>query len=350
MLKKIILLIIIIPTLAISENNLKIGVLSGLSGAAAKWNKFQNMGITLAKEEFSNEDLNLEIIFEDSATNTTKAISAFNKLNDFNKVDAIIANDYGFVIEPLLPLAKRKKKLLLAISMPLQRYCDEGKGYFFSATSQFLDSKEAFNKFIKLNPSVKKIAIFIFDDPNWGNTYRKIWTEIAKENNLEIVFTYKSSELTPDFKSPVVKMLRNKPDVIFIAHNTELFLKAIQPFNFKGQIVSANNIYEIISDSNRQKKLIEGVYLADPLISNKFRQKFINRFNLEPILEAYAGYEALKILVKAYEYNKVDLEKGILSVSYNGIAGKIDFTKKTCIGNYAKWELFQFFNGNAIKK
>ena len=47
---------------------LKIGVLSGLSGAAARWNRYQNMGITLAQEELRAEGFEINLIFEDSQT------------------------------------------------------------------------------------------------------------------------------------------------------------------------------------------------------------------------------------------------------------------------------------------
>ncbi len=148
------------------EIKLKVGVISGLTGAAAKWSAFQNKGMKLAVEDLKREGVDIDLIFEDSQTQATKVISAYNKLRQLDRVDALIAND----------------------------------------------------------------------------------------------------------------------------------------------------------------------------------------FNLEPILEAYAGYEAVRIIARAAKIGRTALRLSMRRVKYRGIAGEIDFTKASCAENQASWELFKFVRGRRVRQ
>jgi hypothetical protein len=43
---------------------MRVGVVSGLTGAAAKWCNFQNMGMRLAQEELESQGNEIELLFE----------------------------------------------------------------------------------------------------------------------------------------------------------------------------------------------------------------------------------------------------------------------------------------------
>lgn len=337
--------IVYFSSTAAAQANPKVGVISGMSGAAAKWNRFQNMGVELAKEELGAEGYPIDLIYEDSATEAPKAIAAFNKLVQFNKVDAILADDFGFVIAPLLPLLERSKTFLVALSLPHDRYCKQGRGYFYSGTSQFTKTKAAFEKFYELNPSVKKVALVIYDDPEWGNTYRDIWKAIAAERSVEVVDEFLSAEFTPDFKSALTKILAKKPDAVFVAHEPQSFLKALRQLNYQGLVVSANNVFEVLADTETLPALLEGVYVVDPKISSEFRDKFRARFKQYPILEAYAGYEGLRSIAAALKANPEKPQVGMREVTYPGVAGQIDYSVESCAGNHSSWALYRFRDG-----
>ncbi len=328
-----------------SEEAIKIGVISGLSGAAAKWNRFQNMGAQLAQEEYQVARFPIELVFEDSATEGKRVIAAFNKLTKHDKVDAIFADDFGFAVAPVLPLATREKVFLLAIGLPHDRYCESGEGYFYSASSQFSNSFDAFDKFFEIHPEVKKIGIVVFDDQEWGDNYHRIWKSLAKKHNVEIVGTHRDADLTPDFKTPLTKILKEKPQAIFLAHEPEAYLKAARQLGFDGYTVSANNVLEMLADAPAGREELEGVYIVDPVISEAFRKRFRARFSREPILEAYAGYEAIRVIAKSFQKDRQNPAKAIKTIAYDGVAGRIDFTGKSCAGNEADWGLFRYRDG-----
>jgi len=324
------------------SREIKIGVLSGLNGAAAKWSKYQNMGMQLAQEEFNAKGWNVKLVIEDSETTASKAITAFNKLIAFDKVQAVVADDFGFVITPLLPLAKQKKKLLVTTGIPNQNFCKSGEGYFYSMSSQFDFAVEAYEQFFIQHPEVKKIALVVFDDPEWGNEYRKIWMMLANKYNIEVVDTFLNNEWKPDFKSALTKILAKKPDAILHAHEPESFVKAISQFNYKGSVVVANNVYEMLTEASQVRKELTNIFVVAPLVPDDFNKRFKERFSVDAILDAYSGYEALKVTLLAFEKNYNNPEQAIKSISYQGVAGPVGFPGSSCAGNQAKFGLFRF--------
>lgn len=327
---------------AYAEDRFHLGVISGLTGAAAKWSTFQNMGIELAAEEARASGTPIDLIFEDSQTQGARAINAFNKLVDRSKVDAIVADDFGIVTAPLLPLAKRKGTLIVSTGLPHQRYCDDGGEYFASISSQIEGARPAFERFFDLHPEIKRVGLVVFDDPDWGNAYRAVWEDIAKSRGITVVDTFLNNEWAPDFKSMMVKLTAKKPDAILVAHEPESFMKAARQIHFQGQIVIANCVLEMLAGSDSPRAELNGVYTVDPMISPEFRAAFQKRYGRAPILEAYVGYEAVRTLIRAAAADRKALHRGIKQVAYDGVAGAIDFTGSTCVGNRAAWGLYRF--------
>ena len=328
-----------LPAAAGSE--IKIGVISGLSGIAARWGHYQNHGMELAQEELAGSERPVRLIFEDSQSVGAKAITALNKLVTYDKVDALLAGDFGFVTAPLIPLASQQKKFMLTISMPQESCCRQSKGYFFSITSQFVFSEAAFEKFFELHPEIKKAALFIFDDPEWGLAYAQIWERIAARRGVQIVNVYKSTEFLPDYKPALARSLALGAEVLLLAHEPVSFTKAVLATNYKGPILAANNYLEAVAAKEDLGRLQDQLYIVDPEISPEFVRRYKARFNEQPILEAYAGYEAVHAISRAFAANREHPELGIKTLKYQGVSGEIDFTGKSCTGNLTRWGLFK---------
>lgn len=330
------------------ERKLRIGVISGLTGAAAKWCTFQNMGMQLAQEELQQEGFSIELIIEDSQTVASKAIGVFHKLTELDRVDAIIANDFGFIIMPLLPLAEKQKRTLVSLWLPFEAYCKKAPNSFFSAASQHPRSRPAFERFFELHPEIHKVGLVVFDDPEWGKTYLAMWQDIAASRGIAVVDTFETNEWQPDYKTMLTRMLPKKPDAILFAHEPEGMIKAARQLGFTKPIVATNNLLEMIANTDSVRPDLEGVYWVDASISDEFSHKFRKRFMRAPILEAYTGYEAVRMLAKAAALNRDDLAAGMRKVAYQGVAGRIDFTQGNCVGNNAGWGLFRFVGGERV--
>jgi ABC-type branched-subunit amino acid transport system substrate-binding protein len=327
---------------------IKIGVLSGLSGPAAKRSRFQNMGITLAMEELKASGVDLSVVYEDSATNASKALTAFQKLYNHDRVAAVIANDFSFAIAPLIPVAKKQKRFLLTTNRPQASECHGQPQYFYSLAADHQSSGTALTSFLVTHPEIKKIAIFAFDDPAWGRVYKDVWSSIARDKGIEIVYTFESDNFLPDFRSPLTQALRRKPDALLFAHEPVSFLRTAKQLGFKGAIIAANNVFEALADEASPKEDLQGVFIVDPVIDEEFRRKFYERFKKQPILEAYSGYDSLYATVKALVAGGGDADKGISGLNFTGSGGAITFSNRSCSLSNVKWEILKYSGKRSV--
>ena len=329
-------------SVCLAAPSIKIGVLSGLSGPAAKRSGFQNLGITLAMEELKASGVDLSVIFEDSATNGSKALSAFQKLYTRDGVSAVIANDFGFAISPLIPIAKRQKRFLVTTNRPQASECEGPSEYFYSLAADHQLSGAALKSFLNQHPEIKKIAIFVFDDPSWGRVYKDVWSSLARDRGIEIVYSFQSDNFLPDFRSPLTQALSRNPDALLFAHEPVSFLRTAKQLGFKGAIVAANNVFEILADEGAPTKDLEGVYIIDPVVDEVFRKKFFDRFKRPPILEAYSGYDALYATVKALIAGNGNAERGVREFKFTGSGGTVSFSSHSCSLSNVDWSITKF--------
>jgi ABC-type branched-subunit amino acid transport system substrate-binding protein len=183
--------------------------------------------------------------------------------------------------------------------------------------------------------------MFVFDDPEWGHSYQKMWSELASKYGIEITDTFVTSEPTPDFRSMVTRALAKKPDLLMLAHEPITFSKAVAATRFSGPILSANNYLEVLHQQEDVGRIAQQVIIADPVISQEFRRSYEERFREPPILEAYSGYEAIRATVKALQGNREHPERVVKGLKYQGAGGEVDFTGASCAGNKTGWGLFR---------
>jgi ABC-type branched-subunit amino acid transport system substrate-binding protein len=338
--KFFILLLYVFYLLTVPElyaENLKIGVILGETGPASKWAQAQREGILLATEELKSEGI--EVVFEDSGSDPKRAISAFYKLVETNKVEYIVGDVFSNITDALIPLVKGKKVVLVSPSTPAFT-CRADIPNYFSISAQIFDSLPAWTQaFNVLN--IKKAGFVYFDNPTWGDLYRDVWTKASSQS--EQIGEFKNTDIVnTDFKGVLPKLLAKKPDTLFLAHDALGFFKALRVLKYEGRVVSANHILEHILDPSIQP-LIEGAWVVDSPTTATFRSTFEKRFGHPPILEPQTSYEAIRSINFAHKHG----EKLLNKVHYQGVAGEIDF-RSSCAGNHATWNLFQIKQGKLL--
>ncbi len=344
------LLCLVISTNIFAEEAFKIGVIVAQTGAAAKYGKFAKMGLELAKEEINQAGgvagKPVELIYEDSQTQPNKALGAFNKLHNIDHVDAIIGDVWEFLTNAFLPQADKTKTLVMSpTSMP--HSITITSPYFFTMGHhiEYLDS--AFRLYFKKHPEIKKMALINWDN-TWGLGYGKKIKEIIKEFNIELVDELATQDWNTDMKSEVTRVLRKKPDLIFAPYLGERIARRVKEFKSSTKILTTLNIVESLLDDSANKEQLEDIYFVDFTAPEEYNKKFQDRFNEVPQFESHLSYESLRSLVKAYNQNPENIQTGLKSVAYQGVSGKIDFTKSNN-GNNAEAVLYKIVNGNAEK-
>ena len=97
---------------AAPQNEIRIGVITDLSGKAAYLGQKVRLGAELAQEELRTSGQKIKIIFGDSAFNTTRAVSEAQKMFVLDKVDALFTN-FTPIARAVAPIAANAKKILI---------------------------------------------------------------------------------------------------------------------------------------------------------------------------------------------------------------------------------------------
>lgn len=299
----------------------------------------------LAADDLKKEGYDLQLIFEDSRSEPARGVGNFNKFLAMDHVNGVIGDIFSFVTEPLIGLSNKRKVLLVSPSTA-ESLCSSSTGYFFSTATQVSRAPTGYAAFLDLHPEVKKVALVYFQDPGWGYQYRDGWRKLLAERNIEVTGEFESAEMLPDFKTPILKLLQQKPDAFFVAHEPKNFIASARQNAFKGQLVFANNILEVPAGGTVTKDL-DGVFFVDTLAKDDFARRFKEKFNEEVLLEPYNGYESLRLFVKAVTANPSNPEQAIPNMKYEGMSGMMDFTG-TCSGNRSEWHLKKFEGGKIV--
>lgn len=103
--------------LAISEEtkHLKVGVVLPLTGVAALPAAHSKNALLLAKDQLERESgIPIELVIEDSRTDSKTAVAVYNKLASLDKVDAVIGDLWDFLAVPLIPLSRRYRLVTIS--------------------------------------------------------------------------------------------------------------------------------------------------------------------------------------------------------------------------------------------
>ncbi len=127
---------------AMAETEIKIGVLTDLSGLGAYYGNQTRVGAMLAEQEINKEDKNFKIIFEDSGLKPPQALTAMQKLLYFNKVAAVYV-DFTPIATAVSPVIKSNKKLMV---------------YSAAARSVALENEYAFKTYLDYQQGCETVA------------------------------------------------------------------------------------------------------------------------------------------------------------------------------------------------
>jgi ABC-type branched-subunit amino acid transport system substrate-binding protein len=95
-----------------ADKVVRIGVVSDFSGKMAYWGHQTQLGAMLAKEDLARSGIVLEPIFEDTALEAAKAVTAGHKLLAADHVDAVYA-EFSPLTVAISPVLKNAKKLFV---------------------------------------------------------------------------------------------------------------------------------------------------------------------------------------------------------------------------------------------
>jgi branched-chain amino acid transport system substrate-binding protein len=162
----------------------------------------------------------VKLITYDDQSNPATVPALYEKLISVDKVDFIVSGYGTNQIAPAMPIAMQHNRLFLGLfglAVNSEFHYDK----YFSMLPSGPDPKHAFSQpffdvALAANPKPKTLALLVEDSEFPKNASEGVH-DIAKENNLQIVYDKTYPPATTDF-SPIMHAIQaTNPDMVFIA-------------------------------------------------------------------------------------------------------------------------------------
>ncbi len=278
------------------RNRIKIGMLLVQSGQYAASGSDNQQGIAVAKAELDNAD-QLELIFADSKSEQTHAVSEFRKLLSIDKVAGIYVfrGQAGMAVNPL----SKKSKLPLLGGVGNENFA-LGNEYAFQLWTRS-DVEGAFLAEHTEQQGLKSVALISVQD-DWMIAVSKGFREKKKELGGLIPLDEELLPSDTDFRSQLLKLRRIKADAIFLNVSYAQigpFVKQLRELGINLPVFSnfwAGKNEAILAGG----PAIEGVMFVE-MLSNfpHLKNELKERFNSSPSAATISAYVATMLLGQA---------------------------------------------------
>ena len=305
-----------------TENEvIKIGFIGPLTGQ----NAFIGEGIRNAIELAESKKQNVIIIYEDDQFNGKLGITAYHKLRDIDKVDAII-NTTPATINAFQPILQENPLIVIQIAEPEIIEDDTVYQIMPAGASVYAKlgeiAKEKYNSiaFIyQIGPAFEKVK----------NAFREAYTKESSSKLKE----YQIGEIG-DYRTEVTKIINEGFDAftIVVTPNVGIpFLKQFTQQNKDDIQLLCNGDLEVTIASYLEnaipEEVFEGCYSAMFVdrMAESFKIEYKNVYGTDPSFAADYAYDAVNILIDTYAEDVQKWKNNIQEIVYSGVSGDIKF-------------------------
>jgi len=324
---------------------IKIGILTPLTGDVASWGEMQKRATKLALERINaSGDIRgkkVKVIYEDSQATPSVGVNAFKKLVEIDRVPIVVGSPASNVTLAIAPIANQKKVILLSSGSTATAVGKAGPYIFRIMPSDEVQSSIMADWAVELG--YKKVAI-IYEENAWGRGLMEAFMMYFKSKGGNITCTEAANPGTTDFRTPLSKIKTAAPEAIYAPLYTRgagLMIKQAREIGLNQQILGAD-VYGTPELIEAGGSAVEGVLYTtfgkyDGEEYQKFEKLYQERYGIEP--ETYATYcydtfmiavEALRTLEGKTAIDGESLRQALLSISdFRGVTGLTNFDGTT---------------------
>lgn len=291
-------------------NSIKIGASISLTGVAADFGQMSKKAMELAVEEINAkggvEGRKVELYIEDDQTDPKSAVSAYRKLVDVQKTEAVIGGIFDFTAQPIFPLAEKDKVTFIS---PVNFVIDgsfEMNPYSFVMYPGFDQVVSELDSVIA-SKNIKTLGMIRFESGFGESIQNTLKGIMGKQNGQFVLETYKAIG-SSDFRTNILKLtdskLKDKKlDAVFLDmldFDIVKYLVDSKNLGFKKQIIGYTTLRDVLNNEKVNKADLEGVIMLDwEIPSAEFSRAFEAKYGEVPRRGANKSYDAVYVLAEA---------------------------------------------------
>lgn len=291
----------------------------------------------------------IKLVFQDTGGDEAGAINAFQTLINQDQVVGIVGPSASQQAFSANPIAERAKIPVIGASNTAKGIPEIGDYIARVSAPVSQVAPNAIKAALKLNPKIKKVAVFYAQNDAFTTSETVIFQEAVKKQGLNLVTVQTFQTTDTDFQAQAGNAINFQPDLVIIsglAADGGNLVRQLRELGYKGLIIGGNglntsNIFSVC------KQLCDGIIIAQAYspdvpgeINAIFRDTYVKQNQKEPpqfSAQAFAAVqvfvEALQALDKKTKLNtlslpelRTKLNEQLLSGKYNTPLGEIAFT------------------------
>jgi branched-chain amino acid transport system substrate-binding protein len=291
----------------------------------------------------------IKLILQDTGGDEAGAINAFQILINQNKVVGIVGPTLSQQAFSADPIAERAKVPVIAASNTAKGIPEIGNYITRVSAPVSIVAPNSINAALKLNPNIKKVAVFYAQNDAFNKSETEIFQQTVKEKGLDIVTVQKFLTTDTDFQAQATTAINLKPDLIVIsglAADGGNLVRQLRELGYKGIIIGGNgfntsNIFAVCKASCNGL-LVAQAYSPEHsnAVNQAFRAAYLQQYKKEPPQFSAQAFAAVQVFVEALkavdqrsdiakmplENLRTELNKELLSRKYDTPLGEIAFT------------------------
>lgn len=334
---------------------IKIGSILILTGDGAGWGRPTKDGIDLAVKKLNAKGgvlgRQVKVFHEDDQFQPQKAISAFNKLTEADKVDALIGTTWSHTGLPLIDLVNQKEIVMISPSLGLPDF-NEGSKFLFNVWphDELLSAELADLVF---NKGHRKVGL-VGAQEVWVKQQTNAFVTRFRELGGSIEVLVEPNGDDKDVLGEALKMKANK-DITAVVFTTDgmvvgaLVAKQMEKLGVELPKFSISIDHDTIQASEGAYNGMQFMTSLTP--TDEFSAKFQAAFGRPPEIGSATGFDAVMLLAKAMEStgstDSNKLQEYLNAVhTYKGASGDLTSDRK---GGFSKPFLVkEVRNGKAV--
>ena len=291
----------------------------------------------------------IKLVFQDTGGDEAGAINAFQTLINQDRVVGIVGPSSSQQAFSANPIAERAKVPVIGASNTAKGIPEIGEYIARVSAPISLVAPNAVKAALKLNPKIKKVAVFYAQNDAFTTSETEIFQQAIKNQGLDIVTVQKFQTTDTDFQAQIGNALALQPDLVVIsglAADGGNSIRQLRELGYKGTIVGGNglntsNIFSVC------QALCDGIIIAQAYspeapgeINAAFRYAYVKQNKKEPPQFSAQAFTAVQVFVEALKALdsktklsalslaelRTKLNQQILAGKYNTPLGEIAFT------------------------
>lgn len=310
-------------------------------------------GVKIAEKYFNDRGgvngTPIKMVFQDTGGDEAGAINAFQTLINQDRVVGIVGPSASQQAFSANPIAERAKVPVIGASNTAKGIPEIGEYIARVSAPISLVAPNAVKAALKLNPKIKKVAVFYAQNDAFTTSETEIFQQAIKNQGLDIVTVQKFQTTDTDFQAQIGNALALQPDLVVIsglAADGGNSIRQLRELGYQGTIVGGNglntsNIFSVC------QALCDGIIIAQAYspeapgeINAAFRDAYVKQNKKEPPQFSAQAFTAVQVFVEALKALdsktklsalslaelRTKLNQQILAGKYNTPLGEIAFT------------------------